>query len=695
MAARFTQAQRSLLVRAVVCAALVALGIALALTVRLPSHLMVDTGPGAYAAGAITSQHSLLQQLDLAGPMRVTSVDVLLATWGSPTNMTHDRLTVFDGEGHVVGVHDLPPGTVHDNTYVEVRLGPAISVPAHGGVSVAVTSADGSTKSSITAWATQATVAGQLYRVTSESAASAAVSTSGSQRLPDALCVRVSGLGPRGLAIESAARVALLLLSLAVAALVWTSPRLRRWWMARRPARANEEDVRPVVSWRSRVTVERAYLIVALVWGLILVFLTPPLQTFDELAHYYRSWSVAQGQIAVPHSGRVRLPAGAESLTQTFPTGPLAFRLMKVSLGSLEAGMRIPMGSRWVTASSTASGYGPVGYFPQALGIDIVRTLRGPPLAAMYLARLLTLITAVLLTYLGLRQLPFAKLPVALVALLPMSVMEMASLSADALLIGGSIFFIGYVLRCATRSSVSRRDIMILVASAIFLLTVKPGYAALSLLLFLLLPRQFSSRVAYAVTVGGSIVGGGLLTLAIMKIAPDGSDFAAQFLGKDNQVDQVAQLRYVVSHPLGFVGAVGRTLNAQGIFFLRQSVAAYAWGQRNVGDLVVLIAAVGVASVLAAAERAQLAWWRRVIVVGVALLTALVAALGLYMGWTPVGAAQVSGLQGRYFVPCYVLAFVALAGFPFRRRWVVPVVVGAVILVLFVVNLHTLVTYYY
>ena len=52
-------------------------------------------------------------------------------------------------------------------------------------------------------------------------------------------------------------------------------------------------------------------------------------------------------------------------------------------------------------------------------------------------------------------MLPFAKLAVALVALLPMTMMEMASLSPDALLLGGSIFFAGLVVNCTAKERFS------------------------------------------------------------------------------------------------------------------------------------------------------------------------------------------------------------------------------------------------
>ena len=450
-----------------------------------------------------------------------------------------------------------------------------------------------------------------------------------------------------------------------------------------------------VASWRPRVRVENVYLVVALVWGLLLVFATPPLQNMDELAHYFRAWSVSEGQLVVPSSGMIRLPAGADDLTKRFPYAPIAMGQQKVDIATVRAELSSPLGSQSVASSSWASGYGPIGYLPQAAGITVIRLFGGSPLLALYLGRLFNLAVAVLLTYFGLRLLPFAKLAICLVALLPMTMMEMASLGPDALLLAGCVFFSGLVLACTSKDSLSRRDSALLVVSAVVFLNAKPGYAILSLLLLLLLPRQFTSRLAYFATVVGSIVGSCLLALIFMKLAPDQSGFLVAMLGPDNHVNGAAQLRYVMSHPFAFARVIGASVNQVGVALLRNGVATYAWGQLNIGDVVMLIAAVGVAAVLTAGEAVDFAPWRRALVLAVALLVAVGVSLGMYMSWTAVAAPTVAGIQGRYFTPCVILGFIGFAGFPFRKRWLVPVVVGIIVLLLIVTNLYTLLIYYY
>ena len=90
-------------------------------------------------------------------------------------------------------------------------------------------------------------------------------------------------------------RVGGLLVFLALAAAVCGGGALvRRWSLARDHGDADALGL--PTPWYSPRRVPQLYLAIALVWGIVLVFVTPPLQTFDELAHYYRAWSVAEGR---------------------------------------------------------------------------------------------------------------------------------------------------------------------------------------------------------------------------------------------------------------------------------------------------------------------------------------------------------------------------------------------------------------
>jgi hypothetical protein len=438
-----------------------------------------------------------------------------------------------------------------------------------------------------------------------------------------------------------------------------------------------------------------AYLCFALTLGVLLVFVTPPFQNFDEAAHFYRSWSLAEGHLAPPASGYVTMPAGAAKLEYAFPIVPIATGQVRVRWSDIASQLQARTGGDPTRSTSFSSGYGPLGYLPQAVAVTLLRPLGRSPLAGMYLGRLLNLLCSIALVYFAIRLLPFAKALLFLIALLPMVIMQMASLSPDALLMSGSFFFAALVLHCAQLERLTMPQMVALPTAAVLLLNTKPGYAELALLVLVLVPSQFASLRRYFAVVGATIIGAFLLAGLLQSVAPTSREVLDLMLGPSNGVDAAAQLSQVLHHPFAFLAVVKDTFDVHGIFYAKLAVATFAWGNLDATDTVALVAAVALAAVLAGRERARLACWRRVVFVAVAVLSGLVVCLGLYASFTPVGAATIDGLQGRYFVPSFAVAFLGLAGFPYGRRWVMPMTVLVLVAVLLLSTLRTILLYYY
>jgi hypothetical protein len=438
-----------------------------------------------------------------------------------------------------------------------------------------------------------------------------------------------------------------------------------------------------------------AYLCLALSVGVLLVFITPPFQNFDEAAHFYRSWSVAEGHVTAPGDGYVTMPESAAKLEYAFPIVPIATNQVRVRWSDIASQLKARTGGGPTQSTSFSSGYGPLGYLPQAAAVTLLRPFGRSPLAAMYLGRLFNLLCSVALVFFAIRLLPFAKALLFLIALLPMVIMQMASMSPDALLISGSFFFAALVLHCAQLEKLTTREMIALPAAAVLLLNTKPGYVELALLVLVLVPSQFANLRRYLVVVGSTIIGAVLLAGLLQSIAPTSREVLDLMLGSGNGVDAAGQLSQVLHHPFAFLAVVKNTLDVHGIFYAKLAVAAFAWGNLDATDTVAFIAAAALAAVLAARESARLVWWRRGVFVGVAVLSGLVVCLGLYISFTPVAAATIDGLQGRYFVPSAAVAFLGLAGFPYGRRWVMPLTVLALVAVLLLSTLRTILLYYY
>ena len=109
-----------------------------------------------------------------------------------------------------------------------------------------------------------------------------------------------------------------------------------------------------------------------------------------------------------------------------------------------------------MSVASRVASYGPVGYLPQAAGIGLGRLVGAPPLTCFYLARLANLLAAIALLFFAIRLAPFGKQLFVLLALLPMTMFELASVSCDALTISGAMFFTALLLWASVRPTLRR-----------------------------------------------------------------------------------------------------------------------------------------------------------------------------------------------------------------------------------------------
>jgi hypothetical protein len=449
------------------------------------------------------------------------------------------------------------------------------------------------------------------------------------------------------------------------------------------------------LAFLSGIDFAKVFLVVGLLWGVTLVFLVPPLQNFDELAHYYRAWSVAEGQLTVPASGTVRVPRSVAALPGEFPYVPIATHVAKPSVSAIHRLLWQPIASEMAPSSSFAASYAPLGYLPQAIGISIARLLGHSPLLSIYLGRLVNLLVSLALVFFALRLLPYGRGLMFVLALFPMAMLQMASLSPDALLIAGTFFFVALVLHYSQKVRLDwRRGITLAVAAAL-LLNAKPGYAALSLLVFLVPPSRFVARSRYFVTMAATVFATVALAGLIMMSAPDSRQVNALMYGPDNHLNASAQISALVHQPTVAAKVIDTTFAMIGLSLARNAVATYAWGQLNISDTVAVIGWLALVVVFFLREPVPLRAWQRLVLVGTSLLVSAMIVVGFFVEATPAGSPTVLGIQGRYFLPCALVGMLGIFGFPYRRRWLVVLVLLAAVALLIGSSIRTLLVYYY
>jgi hypothetical protein len=446
----------------------------------------------------------------------------------------------------------------------------------------------------------------------------------------------------------------------------------------------------------TRARLEYVFLVIALAWGVAQVFIVPPLQVPDEGDHWFRAWALTDGQLTADRQGMVTLPG------EFARTADLYTRLLGVggSLGlpiSLEGQPGFsgyedlfngagPPGT--VRVASRVASYGPVGYLPQAVGVGLGRLVGAPPLTCFYLARLANLLAALALLFFAIRLAPFGKQLILLLALLPMTMYELASVSCDALTISGALLFTSLLLRASTLVALRRIDIaLVLAASAVFL-NVKPGYWALVLLVLLITPSQLGGRRRYVAFVAGNVlVVVGVFLVVFLLTATEGRVQA----GGGPQ----AQLLFILQQPLSFLGILWSNVRTDLVAWTLQSIGVLGWlsfALQPTLYLTVLLGGLGFFTRMR--EAVSLRPWRRVLLAAVGVAVFLTMAVALYAFLEPTGSDRIY-IQGRYLAPVWLLLLLSAYGIRFAQRQLGRLFMVGLLLVVMAQNMQALASHYH
>lgn len=470
-----------------------------------------------------------------------------------------------------------------------------------------------------------------------------------------------------------------------------------------RPSESSRASLRRRISPSSWVAVagrlrcirlEFLYLALVLVWGSLMVLIVPPFQVPDEAAHYYRAWSVADLQLTAQSGLLVDLPENVATLPSRIGSNVMDWNTNRYSLKAARPLLSESISPTHRGQLTTAAGYGPIGYIPQALGIDVVRIFGHSPLLGMYLGRLFNLVTAAIIVFFAIRLVPFGKALMALVGLLPMMVAQMASLSADGLALSGALLFIALVLLLSQKDALTTRHVLWLSVAAAILLNAKSGYAVLALLVFVLGPSQLGGIKRYAVCAGSVLLAAFATSGVVMLLTPKAS---SEFLAAAGikGIDQGAQLSFVINHPYAFLKVLYQTFDIGATSLANETYGVL--GYLTVALPYIGMFCMGWAAVmfLGRDEAVDLTMRQRLVmlVTGGALTGAM--AFALYLGWSPVASGVVLGLQGRYFIPVAALGLFTIYGIRLRHEWAPAVVMVVVVIVAAVTTLGAVLNFYY
>lgn len=410
----------------------------------------------------------------------------------------------------------------------------------------------------------------------------------------------------------------------------------------------------------------RTFVCLALLFGTAFCLVTPPFYVLDESVHFNHAYHFSRGQLK------------AAKLNDKYYGGHVSAHIDQTIQASLDYRNKQPgfktayldnfedlatdktSDARALSIYNSTAVYTPVAYLPQASGILLGRVFRASAIGLMYLGRLFNLLVWVLLVALAIRLLPFGKWGLVIIALLPTSVFQAASLSADATTTGLAFLAAATIFRLAVTKQVLSRNRYLLLGLLMLLLTLtKQSYFCFVFLLFALPMASFKSRREYWLK--NSAVGlicltaTGLWSWAVHKI-----DILIPLWPDHPFISMSAQAHKLLVAPQHFSFATWSSyLTGRADITLTSLVGQYG----RIYDLrlpllLVIMAYFLVAFALLREESIKnvrkLQPLRLVssLVLGLSLLTLTGI---LYLTFSTVGGHYVDGIQARYFLPLLIL----------------------------------------
>ena len=305
-------------------------------------------------------------------------------------------------------------------------------------------------------------------------------------------------------------------------------------------------------------------------------------------------------------------------------------------------------------------------YLPQILGVLLGVLLKFSGFWTLYLGKVFAMLFFTICIFFSIKLIPWGKMVIMTIALLPMSMELASSFSYDCVLNALCILFISYTLHLiCKKDKVTWKDFLFLGIIICVIAPCKMFYFLIAGMLYLIPKEKYKSKKTYWMMNTGILVAG-LAVLIIMRF---------QFLtshvgGATPSAIEDATVNYSIATILGdiphSISVLFNTAIIKSEFYYNSM-----WGNQ-LGSLQVYIPTFVITSFVLVLFTAGVCTTReerviyepdakfRLVNLGLSLLMFLGILAALWIGWTPVTYGVIEGVQGRYFLPFLPMVFLSM-----------------------------------
>ena len=423
------------------------------------------------------------------------------------------------------------------------------------------------------------------------------------------------------------------------------------------------------VNAMEKFSIEKKYIYISLVFGLLFVFIVPPFQSPDEDSHFKKEYQVSKGHL---------YPSIRKNVAGNyFPKEMLNYisektkyignrdKKYKYSEMVLDQYTKLNYDEQKFATYSTVS-ISPIAYIIPASGMifskicakifDLESVNTG---YLLYFARVFSLLFCISIFYLSIKITPIFKRTFAIFCLNPMVIFLSSVVSYDNLLIALSTLAFAIILKIIyddKLKKVTNKYIIPLIIIGIVLLNVKMIYFILYLLLFLIPVKKIGNKRDYfkiAIIMIGIILGGTLLLKipTLFNKLPVSDNYASK------------QINFIIENPIKYLSILFNNVVDQRYFQLSSMVGIFGLIDTYNPFFIICLTyfwAILVALADGTIDSIKLNNKFKIVLIIYSLLIIIAVFSALYITWTPlvnghkIGTDQISGVQGRYFIPIII-----------------------------------------
>lgn len=439
-------------------------------------------------------------------------------------------------------------------------------------------------------------------------------------------------------------------------------------------------------------SIEKRFVYLAIIFGVLFLLLTPPFQAPDEDSHFKKAYVISEGhfypEVVNGKKGFYFSESMSEFIAETMTS--IGNRDYKFSYSEVvaEEQRSVVYDDKEFSQFSTMSA-SPIGHIVPAFGIligKIVATIAGREPSAvflLYFARFFSLIAYIIMIAIAIKLTPILKNIFCVLGLMPMSLYLASSVSYDMLLIGGAFIFTALCFKLLYDSDAKWTKAYVLVFGLIAYIfyEIKIIYLPMYLLLLVVFWENYQANKhelkKIIVRFGSVLIVFVILEVIFSKIpgliaamsviqgstGPSGGSLSQQ------------QLNFIIGDPIGFLKILYQAVKSGRNYYISSTVGLFGLVDTPIYSIftylyVFSVIVIGVCEM--GISNVNIKWYHKMAVILPAFAGAFGAFLAMYIYWTPgiygVGGSVIEGVQGRYFIPLMPPVFI-IFGNKVIRKW--------------------------